>query len=307
MKQPRFLREPFASYGSTTDIEASRTGEVSEDRSAVIGHDGWCFIYEGSNNYRAAYHDGSLAGLGDAWAAVIEEKQRHCEAAGVQFVQLIVPNKASVMPGNFPEPLADGITPMLRRLLAAAPQANLVCPLDAMREPGIRDALFRRNDSHLTIAGCDFLAGALLDALGIDTGNAAKIDTHTVSHTGDLGVKFAAPVPEDFQAPRFDGGLFAQGNLIKTGEAFVNGFTGTHQSFSNSRPLVDKRILVIGNSFFERTPGWGMSPIFAALFREFHFLWHADLHMETIRQLQPDIVIAQTCERFLTRTPAVIA
>ena len=105
MTTTKFLKEPLAAYASTTTFAPERVGEISDDRSVVVGRNGWCFIYEGSNNYRAACHDKCLVTLGDEWARLIEQRQRICGALGILFLHLIVPNKATLMPEHFPEPL----------------------------------------------------------------------------------------------------------------------------------------------------------------------------------------------------------
>jgi len=184
----RFLREPLAAYASTTTIAPERVGEISDDRSAVVGRDGWCFIYEGSNNYRGAYHDTGLASLGDEWARLIEQRQRICDSLGIKFLQLVVPNKATLMPENFPEPLGEGITTVLQRLLEAAPNANLICPVETMRKLDVRDAIFRRNDSHLTVAGNALLAELMLDAVGMAPIDVPCVEIIKVNHV-DLDLK----------------------------------------------------------------------------------------------------------------------
>jgi hypothetical protein len=300
----RFLREPLAAYASSATIAPERVGEVSNDRSAVVGKNGWCFIYEGSNNYRGAYHDVGLAPLGDQWASLIEQRQRKCEALGARFVQLIVPNKATIMPENYPEPLGAGVTPMLHRLLESTPTANFLCPVEEMRNPVVRDYVFRRNDNtHLTLVGNAMLVVLLLAAVGVDPVSIPCIETTRVNHTGDLGSKFAEPISEWFCAPKYDVGLLDQRGIEKTHEIVVDGFNGTRQSFHNPGAPIKQTLLVFGNSFFERTPSWGMSPILAALFEEFHFVWTPVFDEACAVTLEPDIIICQTCERFMIRLP----
>ena len=301
MTTTKFLKEPLAAYASTTTVAPERAGEISEDRSAVVGHDGWCFIYEGSNNYRGAYHDKDLAPLGDQWARLIEQRQRMCETLGVRFAQLIVPNKATLMPENFPEPLGTGLTTVLQRLLEVAPAANLLCPVEQMRQPGLREAVFRRNDSHLTVAGNAYLVKLILESTGIETGNVPLIETCKTNHIGDLGGKFNIPIAEGFLAPRFDVGLLDQGKIKNNQDVIVNGFNGTRQSFYNPLAPIKQTVLVFGNSFFERTPSWGMSPILVALFENYHFIWTPHFDESEISSLKPNLILCQTCERFLTK------
>lgn len=303
MTTSRFLEYPLGAYASATSITSNRIGEISPDRSAVVGRDGWCFIYEGSNNYINAYHDETLAPLGDDWARLIEHRQTFCSKIGARFVQLIVPNKATLMPENFPEPLGLGITTMMQRLLKASPLANILWPLDELRSPHVKNCCFRRNDSHLTIGGNAVLADLLLGAVEIDPGDIPFISSKRINHIGDLGSKFAAPIDEQFAAPLFTSGLLNEISLEKTDETVAAGFNGTRQSFLNRTAPIRQSIVVFGNSFFEKVPSWGLSPIFTALFEIVHFIWTPNFDKSLLQRIRPDYVIAQTCERFLTTLP----
>jgi hypothetical protein len=126
---------------------------------------------------------------------------------------------------------------------------------------------------------------------------------HPVIHEGDLGGKFDNPLREELFAPNFSSGFFSQGHLEKINEIITQTFNGTRQIFLNKKAAIDKKMVVFGNSFFEKTPSWGLSPFFAGLFKEYHFIWSPNLDMEYCARVSADIVIAQTCERFLTRLP----
>ena len=296
----RFLKDHIAAYGSVMNSASDRVGEISADQSAVIGRDGWCFIYQGSNKYHNAYHDKNLVSLGDKWARLIERRQRIFDSWNIPFLQLIIPNKATLMPERFPKPLGKGMSLMLQGLFAAKPDASLLCPVEEMRQLNVRDYFFRRNDSHLTVVGSSILTELLLAATKIELPSVPCIETIFVDHTGDLGSKFSQPLSERFCAPKFDGGLLDLGNIQKISEKIVSGFNGTRQSFYNDDAPIECTVLVIGNSFFERVPSWGLSPFFCALFKGFHFIWGAEIDKKIIIDCKPDLVIAQTCERFLT-------
>ena len=303
MINSRFLREPLSAYGSLTEIDSARVGEISDDRSAVVGRNNWCFIYEGSNNYRGAYHENSHTPLGDQWARLIERRQRACEALGARFIQLIVPNKATLMPEYFPEPLGVGVTKALQRLLEATPDANFLCPLEMLRNAEVRDHVFRRNDSHLTLSGNAMLVELLLNAAGIDLGEVPWIEFTEVLHNGDLGGKFQDPIPETVRAPLFHIGLLDTSRLTNTLAVQAEGFSGTRQSFHNPSAPLKMTAMVFGNSFFERVPSWGMSPILSAIFEKYHFIWGSDFDEVCALSSSPDIIICQTCERFMNRLP----
>jgi hypothetical protein len=77
-------------------------------------------------------------------------------------------------------------------------------------------------------------------------------------------------------------------------------------SWRHAEAPLPLRVLAFGNSFFERgsnctTLSWW----FKHLCREFHLVWSKDIDQTVIETLKPDLVIAQTIERFLTVVPAV--
>ena len=62
--------------------------------------------------------------------------------------------------------------------------------------------------------------------------------------------------------------------------------------------------MVFGNSFFERgAQSWRLSWWFKHFYREFIFCWNPALDLELVEKFQPDLVICQTVERFLTQIP----
>jgi hypothetical protein len=299
----KILIEPFDFYQSKSSIDDCRIGEISADKSAIIGKDGWCFIYEGSNNYRNSYFDYTNLKVGDEWVELIKNRRLLCENLGIPFIQLIVPNKATLIPEKFPDKLGYGISVILQRLLSNIPDPSLLCPILDLKEPNIKFNVYRKNDSHLTILGNVIIADLILNKLNLNFQINSELILNTVSHIGDLGSKFQNKIEEFFLAPNFQNGFLAQAFINKTNETLVDGLVGTAQSFVNNNFFINKSVLVFGNSFFERCPSWGISPIFASLFRNYHFIWSSDVDESQIKLLNPDIVIAQTCERFLNKLP----
>jgi hypothetical protein len=291
------------SYQSFSFIEDSRVGKISHDFSATIGYDGWIFIFNGSNDYRASYFDYSHAQLGNDWVDLIINRESYFNSLGIDFVQLIVPNKATLIPEKYPEHLGNGMSVILQRLLSFSPSPCLLCPILEMRHPLVRYNLFRKNDSHLTMFGNAFITNLILKKLNIKQDINAALFLTKIEHFGDLGSKFEPQISEVFHAPIFDEGLLDLSKVNKYHEVILDGFIGIEQSFINHSFIYDKKILVFGNSFFEKCPSWGMSPFFVSLFREFHFVWSPHIDHEKVHALKPDIVIAQTCERFLNKLP----
>lgn len=297
----RFLNEPLSSYASTATISEEMVGLISDDRSAIVGKNNWCFIYEGSNNYRNGYLDSSLSSLGERWAKIIEDRQRYCDKLGIGFLQIILPNKLTIIPEYFPERLNSEISFILDAILRKSINANVFVPVAEFRSEPFRETVYRRNDSHLTIAGNALLADLVMQKMGIPLLETSEITTKVITHSGDLGIKFGTVVTEKVTAPLWNGGLFDMVNWDKVEDFNPVGLSGTRQVMINKKAKINKKIAVFGNSFFERVPSWGLSPFFAAIFSEFHFIWSPDIDIDYIKNGTFDYVICQTCERFLNK------
>jgi hypothetical protein len=299
----KFLPLPIDQYASVPFDGWPAEGAISDDRSAVVGWNGWCFIYEGGNSYRNGYLNFDQKNLGQLWARLIEQRAKACRAFGFDFYQVIVPNKLTILPEYFPEILNSEITFILAGLLEANPGAEIIVPIDQFRHSEVRHAVFRRNDSHLTLAGNAMLADIILKKMDVLKIQPATVTPKCVVHNGDLGSKFSTVAVEHVYVPDFSSGFLGSGDLVKVSETIVNGFNGTRQVFRNENAIIQKVLVVFGNSFFERTPSWGVSPFFASLFKSFHFIWAPEIDIAYCQAVSADVVIAQTCERFLPIIP----
>lgn len=279
-------------------------GMVADDRSAVVGHANWCFIYEGSNNYRSAYIDKAPDKLGSHWAHLIEKRSQALAKEGIQFVQVIIPNKLSLLSEFFPEPLKTDASFLLQDLMACQTNAPLLLPLEAWRHDDVRDIVFRRNDSHLSMIGSIALLRLIFQMLGLVIPGNMVVYSRYLHQVGDLGGKFDPPLAEQLAMPLWEHGVLANlGQYQVVDDKNPSGFLGIRQVFVNPQAPIKQRVVVFGNSFFERAPSWGLSPYFVALFTEFHFIWRPEVDIGYCREVGADVVIAQTCERFLTELP----
>ncbi|MCP9917470.1 methyltransferase domain-containing protein [Cyanobium sp. ATX 6F1] len=83
----------------------------------------------------------------------------------------------------------------------------------------------------------------------------------------------------------------------------IGSHTGLAYDVVNNEALVDKSLCIFGNSFIDRPHGWGLAPYFCRIFRKVRFCWESAFYPELVEDFKPDIVIFQTCERFLQRAP----
>ncbi len=299
------LDRDLSYYSSSSNTGDHQEGEISTCDRATIGKENWIFIYKGTNDYLGSYLTEPNEDISTKWVDLFMERSNQLKKQSIKFVQLIIPNKASIINDRLPYQFeGKKITGTLFKIITKNKNCDVLIPLEKMRDVRIKNSLFRKNDSHLTLAGSALLTELILEKLGLNSSDITeKINTKEINHIGDLGKRFEDQIAEIFHAPVTDSGLLNREKIDILQEINGIGFNGSKQIFKNSSPVFDKTIMIFGNSFFEKLPGWGMTPIFASLFKSLHFIWSPDIDYKLIEAEKPDIVICQTCERFLNRLP----
>jgi SAM-dependent methyltransferase len=275
-------------------------GSRSSDNVAIVGHSNFIFLLEGSNRYYEAYSQAGKEAYQEAldWSRYLDWARTSCARANISFSFCLIPNKASVLPDLYPLPLPPGGTPRMQHLLDLQRSHIVGGPVPKeCRWP--RTALFRRNDTHLTALGSFYFVDALMEHLGYS--ESVMHSNHAVGkavHPGDLGRRFVPPMLEAATTPARNSNI-TESIVAQSPSSFV----GLTTDIVNPDPVLQKTVVVFGNSFFERFHSWGMMPIFARYFRRVVFKWNNELDFPLINQLKPDHVVLQTCERFLGKPP----
>ena len=277
----------------------------------VVGREGYLFLLEGSNGAFSQYSlDPARADeLAGAWVGLINDRARTVEAAGKAFLQLIVPEKLSVIPERFPIAVSTP-TPLLARietLLADSAAAPNYCSALTALLQGDPSTNVRKVDSHFTPIGTYRLLAAVLSGLGLEMPWTVEFDS-PITATGDFA-------PHMLGLPIYDGYLGANpavaegwpaGTLVEQNAAATGRPVGGQQHWHNEQAPFQQSVMVFGNSFFANVSSgqpylsWWM----VRLFRDYHFYWTADFDPEEVARRDPDIVITQTIERFLPTLPA---
>lgn len=298
-------------------------GLRSADGAVVLGRDGHLFLLAGSNGEAARLGNDPVERdrLVAAWLRLIEARRARCAEAGLRFLQLIVPEKGSLVPDLLPESLrkrAGGPSPFLLALEAAVAErpalaACTVSGLAAMRAAcrALRDhpaALVRRLDSHPSPLGLHALARAVLDRLGEDPPDLGRRFLRPRLGDGDLRVHFIAePCFEEVpQAP--DRALQRFGAAFEIVERYLpegGGHVGRREACRAAGAPSPKRLLAFGNSVLGSAEAGQnlLSGWLARWFASYHFRWQPELDWSAVEALRPDIVLCQTVERFMARVP----
>jgi hypothetical protein len=295
-------------------------GLRSDNGQVVLGRDGHLFLLVGSNGEvsRLGAEAAERARLVAAWLDLIEARRARCAAEGRRFLQLIVPEKASLVPELLPDPSGGGPSPFLLALeaeIAARPQlaACTISGLGVLREAaaaaGVRlSAMVRRLDSHPSPLGMHSLAVAVLRRLGEAPPDLATGFGPPRLAAGDLSAQFlAAPMFEDVPhvLPRSLRQFGVEPRLVDSHVPAEGGHVGRwERSLARGAPSAG-RMLAFGNSVCGSvTAGQALlSGWLARWFAGYAFHWQPALVGAVVATERPDVVLCQTVERFMGRVP----
>ena len=305
-------------------------GTKATDGSAVIGYDGQLFLFKGSNDVAGLYalepSSRAVTQVVDAWLSLITERKLLLQRQDCMYLQLVVPEKSSVLLESVPAGLGP-ITPILEGLESklfatekmGSKHNNYLSVVDVLRNPPSgRASAFLNTDSHLSSDGCQVIVEAILAWLLNDKPNLAEDLMKTRASferrqmspptlfRGDLSSRFASfPLLEWVSWPVV--GLSDSANSASTDVLYTppdGGHGGTHIRWRNENAPIRLRVVAFGNSFFERGAAqYGLSWWCKGLFKEFHFVWNSAIVPELVASIQPQLVICQTVERFLHIIP----
>jgi hypothetical protein len=226
---------------------------------------------------------------------------------GARFLQIVVPDNITVV-----RELYDGQMSSPSATLAAfealcsrgLPPSCYLSGLTALAKLPYGTA-FKKVDSHLTPAGAFAVFAEICAMLGHDIQGNIPFDVPYLT-SGDLATRFFGhPLYETCYAAREPG--FAAGRILVWERPPPPGrYGGRRQIFKNDMAPIRKKAVAFGNSFFEGYENQGSINYWMSIwFAEYHFCNGADVDLDYIRRESPDIVLAQTIERFMEGIPAM--
>lgn len=280
-------------------------GAVSNDGDAVVGRNGYLFLGEGSNRVSELYQK-EYPGKEAEWTSLFMRRKRYADAAGFRYVQLVIPEKSSVIPQLCPFPASKP-----SRLLASVSDSvssseDLYAAVFFPFLNEVASGVFSLTDSHLSAEGCVSVLGTIVRSLGKLLPD-LDIVWKDILLKGDLGGKFSGDWRE---LARVGDRVLVQGvalepELIRVADPVGGGHRGIERVWRNELAPIDLRVVAFANSFFERgVLSTQLSWWCARLFSEFHFIWSPALRPEYVEEVKPDVVICQTIERFLRVVPS---
>ncbi len=263
------------------------------ERGVLFGHDSTLFLAGGDHrvlDFMLGIERPPEESL-IQFAQNVTSRAATAQAASVPYLHLVFPDKHAVMAAECPvcAPVCLGdiyqaALPQLGRDLFY-PRADL-----AAAGPG----LFLKTDTHASDLGNLFAAAAVVERL---TGQpqAGKIerllaaDWQAAEWSGDLGGRFEPPLLE---IRRVLGRFWIRKSLHNDLRGGNNGIVDI--LFNPAAPMPE-RLLLFGDSF-----GRGLCSLLSYFFKEVLFLRTPYFHDEIFQQVQPDYLITENAERYLS-------
>jgi len=282
-------------------------GDISTDRSCILGLDDYLFIFQGSNNNYDSYNESKQNENGILWAELTAKRYKKL-SKNTNFISLFVPNKESCMPDLYPLKLNFSPTlawASLRQSLGSDTLFSDSLIAKSSKEIRDKEIPWRLVDSHWSEFGCLMTVNDILKRLGIKEIVPKITFTESRIMYGDLSQKFSSnlltesidrKLTIDLPKPtkKFDSG----------GQSPYEGKLGRKVIYENNDANVPLHLLIIGNSF----SGIGDSSTYltfwlSRIFKKTTFLHSPIIPSDAVEVYKPDILLFQGLERFLNKIP----
>lgn len=274
--------------------------------TAELGMDGHLFLIGGNNKVAESYDLGKskTEDLTGRWLELLRRRRRQLEGKGIKYIQLIIPEKQTVLsrlPGLVPSP-----TPLLQQLEAAIDEDPVLKDsyLSALAcfKRANTSAVFRRVDSHLSPFGSRALCAAIASLLGHES-TTIRIQPAARVATGDLARRFFGlnlfEVVSDVEEEEY-----LSGRVSIISHKPSDRHNGRHYRWHNPQAPAERRVLSFGNSFMDDARVQdSVSYWLAGYFRDYEFRFSPAIETNALDDFRPEVVIAQTIERYLQVVP----
>lgn len=303
------MESVFNAYTPSEMLMRLRVGEISRDRSTIVGKKNVLFLYSGSNNYYEQYTSSQLINKGVEWAELTAERH-HRLSTNTSVISLFVPNKASCMPDLYPLPLNNTPTSIWQNLKTCLSSGsefifsnNLVAESSSVNRLSYNP--WRLVDSHWSGFGCLATVNEVLIRLGLKeiTYEVEIIDP--VPSFGDLSSKFGSASVFELECAKLKDSLPQAIRSFDSGSgAPYEGSVGRRVTWINPDAEVPLHLLIVGNSFSgsgdstEHLTYW-----LAKVFKKITFLHAGHIPTDVLDFYRPDIIVFQGLERFLVSVP----
>lgn len=269
-----------------TSIVAAHSGK------AFIGRDDWLFLFNDTNNVCAQLSGGK--GFDQStlthWIEQTALRQEVCSEHGATYLLLIAPEKAVLYADKLPEVMRPiEARPVNHLLSAIVGQATVCYPVGALKSALNNKQIYNPTDTHWNDFGALVAVNAVLATIEEAPLVASHFDFFESSIVGDLG--------KEFQPPK-TGSSLELSNICLPLWSNAIAYTGRLAHYGNGAGK--GKCLVFGNSCISDAFVTYLLQSFGCVL----FVFADNLDYELIAREKPRLVLHQTCERFILRTPS---
>lgn len=275
-------------------------GSISDDSSAIIGHQGHIFINDGANNWvdqLLGLHSNANSAVNE-YEILLEARRLLFRDLGIFYKHLIVPEKDVIYPDLNPNLNSASLSEDRVAMRLATSEFNDMLHYSYMDLLDVKKYgfVFLKRNSHLNFFGGYFVAKNFLKSIGFDLPDIIDIDYKIYKWPDDLSMKFV----DDLNTSRPV--LVTHAQVKEISEGLNGGHVGRKIIFSNQSASVDKKLLIFGDSY-SWNPDAGFARFASLIFKEVMFVWSASVDFKIVQEFAPDYVVTESAERFHIKPP----
>ncbi|ABG41721.1 hypothetical protein Patl_3215 [Paraglaciecola sp. T6c] len=275
-------------------------GVRSKRGVAITGKSGHLFLHGGSNHVDDLFRGTDIhCEKAEGWCSLIQERQRIASNSGYRYLQIIIPEKQTLLPGRYYRNI-QGPSRLLQ-MVENAKVESYVSVYDAFSSH-VNGDIFYKTDSHFNALGNFLLFDSLMKHLNVDHGFSPNFDL-LCKYAGDLGSKFyPLKILERTKA------LSNLPTHKRTVEyqcvPNIKAHMGQKIHWVNFDAPIKQKVLIFGNSFADiGKKQHHLTFWLSYCFEECYFVWAAEFDFTIIETFKPDLVIGQSVERFMRIIP----
>jgi hypothetical protein len=283
-------------FNNITRVFYRKSLVISHDSVAIVGKKNYLFLYEGFNRYYQMYFDRQSVVYDaiNSWSTHLNSWIQTVSLKSGEFHFICVPNKASLHHRLYPLRLGSKETPYLS-ILQKRTMVNVF-------KTKKFEEVFRRNDTHLSPYGNFKFADFILKSLGYRYDFGDLVSTGFQEVIGDLGSKFDPPISERVEFLKNSNSSTTPRVLLDNSSEYLpDRHIGIAIQFQNKNAPFENSLRIFGNSFLGNSSDYSTLWLLSLVFQRVSFHWSPVVLPETIEE--GEIVIFQTCERFLGYSP----
>lgn len=251
----------------------------------------------------------------EAWKSALANRIKFLKGQGCSYIHLIIPEKISIYK---PESMLDiselvGLGESLISSLTPFEKQYVPNLFDYFRSSPDRSRLYYRTDSHWTWVGAFQAMQLALYKLGHSLDHEQYLDLRdrprrSIKFSGDLAGPFDSVGEKTERISFLKNATIAYENKIialkrlRCAENDVGLHVGSSLRLTNDAPIIDKSVLLFGDSFSECRDGL-LTFLLAEIFSSTTFVWSTSIDRRMIARINPDIVITEMTERFIWLSP----